>query len=253
MLHDLKELERHAVGATDGKLGLVSDVYFDDRYWTIRYLVIEAGGWLRRRKVLITPSAIRRVSWDNEVIAVRLTRQQVRDSPGIDTDKPVSRQREMHFYGDYGYPYYWQGAYSWGTLGDSMFSADMAVESASAAATPRQDGPESAGQQRIEGEDETASSHLRSSSDVVGHEAMASDGPVGSVQNFLFDDESWKIRHLVVNTGNWLPGKRVLLSPGQIQRISWRERKVYLDVTREEVEASPQYAHQLMGTYQAHE
>jgi uncharacterized protein YrrD len=253
MLHDVKELEGHAVGATDGEIGFVSDVYFDDLHWTIRYLVIETGGWLRGRKVLITPSAIRRVDWDDEVIAVSLTRQQVRDSPSIDTDKPVSRQHEMHFYDYYGYPYYWQGAYSWGTPLYPMFPADMA-ESASADDAPRQDGAASAGAPPVGGEGDTASSHLRSTNDVVGHEAMAGDGrPVGSVRTFLFDEESWAIRHLVVNTGNWLPGKHVLVSPAQIQSIGWREREVHLDVTREEVEASPPYTYQLMATYQTHE
>ena len=129
----------------------------------------------------------------------------------------------------------------------------MADESVSAAGAPRQDEPARTGVHRTGGDGDPASSHLRSSNDVVGHEAIAGDGrPVGSVQSFLFDDESWAIRHLVVNTGNWLPGERVLLSPGQIQRIRWREREVHLDMTREEVEASPVYTHQLMATYQTH-
>jgi hypothetical protein len=97
---------------------------------------------------------------------------------------------------------------------------------------------------------EAGDSHLRSSNAVIGHEAMASDGAIGSVQSFVFDDESWAIRHLVVDTSIWLPGKRVLLSPQHIQRISWPAREVYLDISREEVKASPEYAHQFVATFQ---
>jgi hypothetical protein len=114
MLHDIKKLEGYAVGASDGELGTVKDMYFDDQHWAIRYLVVEAGGWLSGRKVLISPGAVIRVAWDEDTIDVRLTRQQVRDSPSIDTDKPVSRQHEMEFSDYYGYPYYWEGTYLWG-------------------------------------------------------------------------------------------------------------------------------------------
>ncbi len=250
MLHDVKELEGYAVGATDGELGFVTDVYFDDLRLTIRYVVVETGSWLRGRKVLISPGAIRRVTWDKEVIAVRLTRQQVKDSPGIETDKPVSRQREMSYYR---YPFYWQGAYSWAPLVYPLPATDTSTDVPPASAAPGEEDPASSGKRAVDGERVTADSHLRSGNDVTGHEATASDGPIGSVQSFVFDDESWAIRHLVVNTGNWLPGKRVLVSPAQIQRISWREREVVLDMTRDEVKASPAYSRQPIATYQTHE
>jgi len=253
MLDNVKDLEGFAVGATDGELGTISDLYFDDQHWAIRYLVVQTGGWLRGRKVLISPSAVRRVRWDKDIIDVRLTRQQVRDSPSIDTDKPVSRQHEIDYYDYYGYPYYWEGAYLWGPLMYPTSLAEAPDDSAAASSAPRQVEVAAEGEPPIEGQRETADSHLRSSNDVIGHEAMASDGPIGSVQTFLFDDESWAIRHLVVNTGNWLPGKRVLLSPQQIQRISWPEREVYLDITRQQVKASPEYTHQLVATFQIHE
>ena len=103
------------------------------------------------------------------------------------------------------------------------------------------------GQRRAAADRADADTHLRSSEAVLGYHVRASDGLIGHVADFLFEEETWAIRHLVVDTHNWLPGKRVLLSAQQIQRISWPEREVYLDITRHEVRASPEYTHQLSG------
>lgn len=251
MLRDVKDLKGYALGATDGELGTVKDLYFDDQRWAIRYLVVEAGGWLSGRKVLISPSAVRSVDWDNDKIDVGLTQQQVKDSPSIDTDKPVSRQHEMSYYDYYGYPYYWEGTYLWGPLMYPMYSIGPSADSVPAVS--RSDPVDAAEEREERTEGEASDLHLRSCNDVIGHEAMARDGPIGRVQSFLFDDESWAIRHLIVETGNWLPGKRVLLSPRQIQRISWPGREVYLDITRQEITTSPEYVHQHVPTHQARE
>jgi hypothetical protein len=88
----------HLVGytilATDGRLGGVAEFYFDDAAWVIRYLVVDTGGWHAARKVLISPAALARPDHASRTFPVTLTREQVRHSPGIDTDKPVSRQHE---------------------------------------------------------------------------------------------------------------------------------------------------------------
>jgi len=253
MLHDVKELEGCAVGATDGELGAVKDVYFDDLHWIIRYLVVETSGWLSGRKVLISPRAVRCVAWDSHVMDVELTRQQVIDSPSLDADNPVSRQHETDYHDYYGYPYYWKGIYLWGPLMYPISSSEASAYPAPGAGAPRRGDSAEKWERPVEGKRHSADSHLRSSNDVIGHDAIASDGPIGSVHNFVFDDESWAIRHLVVRTGNWFPGKRVLLWPQHIQRITWPEREVYLDITRQEVKASPEYTHQIMATHYVRE
>jgi len=253
MLRDVKDLEGYAIGATDGELGTVKDLYFDDQQWAIRYLVVETGGWLNGRRVLISPSAVHGVAWDKSKIDVRLTRQQVKNSPSMDTDKPVSRQHEMTFYDYYGYPYYWEGTYLWGPLMYPMYSVGASADSVPTASPPGSDDAAEERENRIEGEGEESDSHLRSCNDVIGHETTASDGPIGRVQSFLFDDESWAIRHVIVQTGNWLPGKRVLVSPQRIQRISWPGREVYLDMTRQQLTTGPEYADQRVPTDQTGE
>ena len=241
MLHTVKELHDFTVGATDGEIGEVKDVYFDDERWAIRYMVVETGGWLSGRKVLISPISVRDVTWDDEVINVSLSQQQVRESPSIDTDKPVSRQHEIDYYNYYGYPNYWDGADLWG-LGVYPLpwvgaSPDVAVSSRPSS----DDSVTRQRQQRLDRERESVDSHLRSSKEVIGYEIMATDGPIGSVENFVFDDKSWAIVYIVVDTRKWLPGKHVLLAPEWIDSVSWSEHEVYVKVTRQAVETSPEY------------
>ena len=114
MLRNTKDIENCVIGATDGIIGHVKDLYFDDEAWVIRYLVVDTGPWLSSRKVLISPIAISSPNWTEEILPVSITKEQVKNSPDIDTDKPVSRQHENAYMGYYGYPYYWDGAGLWG-------------------------------------------------------------------------------------------------------------------------------------------
>lgn len=240
MLHTAKDLHDFTVGATDGEIGEVKDVYFDDERWAIRYMVVEAGGWLRGRKVLISPIAVRDVNWDDEVMNVNLSQQQVRDCPGIDTDKSVSRQHEIDYDDYYGYPSYWEGANLWG-LGAYPIPWVGASPDAALASRQPDDTVARDRLQRLDRARESADSHLRSSKEVIGYEIMATDGPIGRVDDFVFDDQSWAIRYMVVDTRKWLPGKHVLLSPEWIDSVSWPEHEVYMSLTREAVERSPEY------------
>jgi hypothetical protein len=113
MLRTLEDLMRARIGAVDGTIGHIKDAYFEDQNWTVRYLVADTARWLSR-KVLISPFAVEAAHWDEARIDVRMTREQVKNSPDIDTDKPVSRQHEMLHLNYYGFPYYWGGPMLWG-------------------------------------------------------------------------------------------------------------------------------------------
>ncbi|HTL77001.1 MAG TPA: PRC-barrel domain-containing protein [Casimicrobiaceae bacterium] len=241
MLHTVKELTGLAVAARDGDLGTVKDVFFDDDRWAIRHLVVDAGGWLTDRKVLISPRATRGFDWDDERVAVDLTKQQIKDSPGIDTDRPVSRQHEVDYHRYFGYPNYWEGANLWGTtlvpypwVGTSV---DPLVPPAPAVdpATAREL------QGREDEEIANADVHLRSCDEMTGYDILATDGSIGEVDDFVFDDKTFAIRNLVVDTRKWLPGKHVLLSPSEIDRVSWEDREVYVNVTRDSIRNRPEY------------
>ena len=75
---------------------------------------------------------------------------------------------------------------------------------------------------------ELTDSHLRSTEAVTGYNIEAADGEIGHVDGFVVDDEAWAIRYIEVATRNWWPGKKVLVSPAWIERVSWADSKVYV-------------------------
>jgi uncharacterized protein YrrD len=234
MLCSIKELDGFSLAARDGDIGHVSEVYFDDVRWGIRHLVADTGGWLSTHKVLISPHSIGAVDAVHRRLNVALTRQQIKEAPGIDTDKPVSRQHEMSYYDYYGYPYYWTGAGLWGAEAFPLGGEAMAMPAASAV-------PPDVARDMAAAEQQTGDPHLRSSDEVKGYAIEASDGSIGHIDDFLFDDRSWQIRFAVVDTRNWLPGRLVLLSPQWIGSIDWSEHRAHVKVSREAVKASPPY------------
>ena len=224
-------LKGFAIEARDGKIGTVSDFLFDDRSWKIRWMVVDTGGWLTGRKILVHPSAIGQLDYDGGTIAVRLTQQQVKDSPDVLSDESVSQQMEAQLHGYYGWDPMWGGdnyfgGYSSG-MGGAFDPAPYRVGSAQLEA-------ERGGSGLDDGDP-----HLRSVTAVVGYHIQATDGPIGHVENLLVDDATWGIRYLVIDTKNWWLGKHVLISPYAVTGISWSERDVMLNVTRDKIKASP--------------
>ena len=198
MLRTAGNLKGVTIEAMDGDIGSVQDLYFDDRTWTIRYLVVDTGTWLPGRRVLISPFAFHLVPGTSR-LRTSLTKQQVKDSPSIDTDRPVDRQREIAFAQYYGYPFYWLGPNRWGELA----YPGMPVP-------PVQ--PTALEQEMLSRQWEDADPDLRSARDVMGYYLQATDGDLGHVEDFLVDAESWAIRYMIVDTRNWLPGRKVLVS-----------------------------------------
>lgn len=227
MLRLIDHLKGMSIGATDGEIGTVKDAYFSDDDWTVRYLVVATGGWLASRKVLITPQSIRDLDWEHRRIDVELSREQVRKSPDIDTDKPVSRQNETSIYDYYGYPYYWSGPFLWGPVPFPSSTGNVGAEEEAA--------------QRRRRELESYDPHLRSTNVVTGYHIEATDGSLGHVEDFIYDDRSWTIESLVVDTRNWLPGRHVLIGTADVRGVSWAERAAQVDLTREAVRARPEF------------
>ena len=230
VLHTVKKLDGCRILATDGAIGSVKEVYFDDEQWVVRYLEVDAGGWLARRSVLISPYAVKFIAWDTRAIAVNLTRDQVQRSPDIDTDKPVSRQREAEYHHYYDYPQYWpySAYWAWGAI-PLVIPPNAQVRA------------EAEAHRRADAAFDSADAHLRSSTAVTGYRIQASDQLIGHVADFLFDEETWAIRYLIVDTHNWLPGKHVLVAPEWTRAVNWGERTVSIALTRAEIERSPEY------------
>ena len=112
MLWDASAINGYAIEASDGRLGTVSDLLFEDVGWVIRWLVVDTGNWLPGRKVLLPLSALGHPDRALRHFPIKLTMQQVKDSPDVDTDLPVSRQIEAHVYDYFGWDPYWSGSFS---------------------------------------------------------------------------------------------------------------------------------------------
>jgi len=229
MLHCASDLKGYSLSAKDGEIGRVEDLYFDDQKWTIRYIVVDTGRWLPGRKVLISPCSIGRADRDNQLIEINLNKQRIENSPSIESDKPVSRQYETIYHDYYGFPYYWGGPHLWGP----------AILPGAAAPLPPTAGEEEAAARRAHQDSDDP--HLRSASEVTGYYIEANDGEIGHLQDFIVDDENWAIRYLLIDTKNWWPGKKVVVSPDWIERVSWSDSRVYINESRENVKHAPEY------------
>ena len=231
MLWNSSAINGYAIQATDGNIGTVSDMLFEDTSWAVRWLVVDTGNWLPGRKVLLPFSALGEPDRDLRIIPVKLTMQQVKDSPDIDTQKSVSRQHEAHLYDFYGLDPYWGG-------GLYPVSNAMAVPFLAPLAPGERAEPLAGDVHPLE---ETGDPHLRSIDAVTGYHIHAKDGEIGHAAEFLVDDSNWTIRYMTVDTRNWWPGELVLISPQSIVKIDWSERLIDLSMDRATVKASPPY------------
>jgi sporulation protein YlmC with PRC-barrel domain len=224
MIRSVKDLHRCSVAARDGSIGKVNDLYFDDQRWVIRYLVVEATQLDRVRPVLISPMSVGSVNWSTHLITLSVTQEQVRNSPDIDTTKPVSRQREAAYLHYYQYPYYWGGTGPWGAGLTPAVIGPIGPAIAGERGEPDETDEQESG---------TGDSHLRSTYEVIGYYIKATDGDLGHIDDFLVDDESWAIRYAVVDTSNWWFGRKVVLDPERITDVNWSGRKVLVGISRQ--------------------
>jgi uncharacterized protein YrrD len=213
----LKELTGYVVNASDGEIGKLDQVYFDDRRWVVRYFIVRTGGWLTGRKVLILPGMICGMDEESRTLDVDLTREHVEKCPPADTELPVSRHYEQEYYRYYGWEPYWSGDPFYGPGPYIPLPTDEGV-------------PE-----------EPEEPHLRSSDEVNGYAIHARDGNIGHVEDFILEEPEWSIRYLVVDTRNWLPGKHVLIAPAWIEKVDWSKQEVAVKLKRETIETAPPY------------
>jgi uncharacterized protein YrrD len=216
MLHGVQGIYGFAVHASDGDVGQVHDLYFDDQDWSICYLVVNTGNWLFGRQVLLAPKCIELVRWQMREIDVSLTREQVENSPSIDLAKPVSRQMEAELHHYYGWVPYWR------TGARALVAVDAQATETSA-----------------EGSEHDP--HLRSTREVTGYHLQATDSEIGHVEDFFVEASCWTIHYMLVDTRKWLPGRKVLVGHKCLSGVDWAESKAYVDLTREQVEQSPEY------------
>jgi hypothetical protein len=217
MLRSVKDLRGYTISAIDGDIGQVHEFFFDDRSWAIRYLVVDTGNWLPGRQVLITPFALGQPDWAAQILPVELSKEQVENSPPVSLDKPVSRQMEADLHVYYGWRPYWFG-------GAGAILSAIEAQAKRKASGEQLDDP-----------------HLRSTREVIGYHIQATDGEIGHVEDLIASDEHWAIHYLVIDTRNWLPGRKVLVAPAWVEKVDWVGRQVHVDLTQETLKHSPEF------------
>jgi len=218
-------LKKYDLEAHDGEIGKINDFLFDDTSWVVRYLVADTRKWLPGRKVLISPISIGSVNAITSTIDIGLSKEQIKNSPALDSDAPVSRQYEIFFNRYYDWSNYWSGSNIWGeeSYPRRLKSTNELLEiedDASGAETPK----------------------LRSTKEVAGYHIHTLDGDIGHIEDFLIQENTWIVKYLVIDTSNWMPGsKRVIVHPNWVDSVDWAKSIVSVKMTREQVEISPEY------------
>jgi hypothetical protein len=223
MLRSGNHLKGFRLGAEDGAVGSVKEFYFEDDSWTVRYIVADTGPWLLNRPVLVSPASVRRIDDAGRTISVALTKEQVKRSPPLETDKPVSRRYEELLNSYFRIAPYWKGRGRWGggAFPSVLAAPEMAVS-----------GPV---------QPEPGDPHLRSSREITHYVVQAKDGDAGAVDDFILDDRTWAIRYVVVDTREWWPGGTVLISPLWVTKISWDQSRIFADLPRRVIREAPGY------------
>jgi hypothetical protein len=223
MLRSIKEIFGYRVEAQDGRAGKVADLLFTDGDWRLRYLVVDTGGWLEDRKVLVPRQVLGRPEWAERSFPVRLSRRQIETGPPLAAEAPISRQHEAELLRHLALDPYWIQEMSEAAELEGSVAGDAHGE-------PRP----------LAAQAETESG-LRSCRELGGYSIAALDGNVGEVEDFIIDDAAWLIRYLAVDTRVLLPGKKVLLATAWVHAVDWPKASVIVDLTREAVRECPAY------------
>ncbi|WP_026632455.1 PRC-barrel domain containing protein [Dyadobacter alkalitolerans] len=209
----VKGITGFSIGAIDGEMGVVKEIYFEDHTWTVRYLIVKTGNFLKDKLILVSTQALLAPDWDNELFPTNLSMDQIINSPDIDTDKPVYRQQEIKLYEHFPWDIYWA----------------MGI-------IPMEDSVEIAISEKEKEISAKANPHLRSSEKVTGYSLHATDGELGHIDDLIIETDSWKITSVVVKTGNWFSGKEILMPTEWILEIDWLSSTFAVDATVEQVQ-----------------
>jgi hypothetical protein len=222
-LLNLDTIKTYALEAVNGEVGRFEEIYFEDSYFMIRYLVVNTGGWLSGQKVLLSPFTVGDVDEKDHKLFIELTQEQIKHSPPIESNRPVSREYEINYFNYYGWPPYWEN-----TPWPSTPSIPPTVTASPHEKTNSSFRPDE--------------NHLRSSKELQGYSINVKNGSIGHLKSFIIDTQYWTIRYLEIDTRKWLRGgKYILISPAWISQISWPDRSLSVELSREVLKDAPEY------------
>jgi sporulation protein YlmC with PRC-barrel domain len=252
VIRSIRDLTGARICATNGEIGRVEELLFDDERWTVRYMVVDAQAWLAERRVLLSPRAVVAVDWDAQTLYLNLRQQQVQDAPHIAIDQPLSRRIETRFNSYYAYPPYWIGDGVWG-MGTHPYTYGgfSTAPNHAARAAPHPGRPSIATRhQRNDTQDALRdaipTSYLRRIRSLRDYPIYADDDAIGYVEDVLFDDETWAIRYLVAATPSVWSGSNLLVARTWVTSVDWVGSRLDLDVAGEAVRQSPPFERTLL-------
>lgn len=231
MLLSFEDLLKYSIRAQDGPLGSVTDMLCSDDTWTVRYLVVKAGDTDQsesegRGPILLSPMALEPLDRQEKIVPIHLTTDRVKNAPPLDAHKPVSRHYEAKYYDYFGWPYYWAGGPIWGpffTPGESARTETRLIRKSGGEVEP----PEHP--------------HLRSAEEIRTYRFEDREGrALGPIEDFIIDEDTYRVKYLQLKTRRWLPGRHVLLPTERIRSVSWADKKVSAEIPRDVVKAAPE-------------
>ena len=224
MNHTLRDWAGVMVRASDGDIGTVEHLYFDDLTWGIRYLSVHTKAGGPARQALFAVAALSKPDWTKRVVPVDLTVAQVRRMPRRGADETVSREHEHELHKHFSWPIYWAGGFY---VPSAYTLANAALHESEAEA------------KAVTTTAHAINPHLRGTFELLDARVYVADGNIGRVEDLVVDDDTCSIRYFVVNTRKWLAERRILVSPRWIMKVDWAEREVFVDLTQEAIKGSP--------------
>jgi uncharacterized protein YrrD len=206
--------------AKNGEIGNVDDVYFDDKDWKIRYFVTDNSNFLPGRRVLISPASITEIDFERKMIPVSLSKKEIEQSPVVNQGLLPSRDTEIELKSYYNWPVYWGSGY---LIGAGDLRRDQ-------------------GSMRGSKEEIEIDPDLKSCNEVIGYSIESKNRTIGYLHNYVFDEKSWEIRYLVIDTKNWLMSdKKILLAVDWIEKFDWDQSLFITDLKSKDIRESPAY------------
>jgi hypothetical protein len=221
-----------SVLALGKKVGKVKDFLFDDLSWIIRYLLVDTNERISINQVLLLMLSVAEIDWENQIVPVNLTIEDLIKSPQVEAHLPVSRQKELEIYNYFGRMPYWGAGFSLG----AQAVADMVTSQ----------------NERLLNEPSTekSDSNLRTLQEVTGYKLTNGDEMIGKVSDFFVESSNWIIRYLIIDMNNQ---KQTLFSPQWVSDISWRTQEMRTRLTRDQIYSAPIYDSNYMITRQYEE
>lgn len=224
-------LRGYTLHAQDGEIGKIKDLLFDDHQWGGRWLVADTRSWLPGRKVLLSPISFENPNPEEKSIPVRMTQQEIQDSPPLEEDAPVSLQYEKTFYDQYFWPYYWTGGGLWANQtypihldpDRNKFQIDSDAE------------PDPEHRDHV----------LRSADELMNYRItvgrVLEQDAIASVSDLVIDTETWAVPYLILRKGNLLSAKKIMVPRERVIRTQWKERSIHMDLDEKNLDEAPEF------------